>query len=172
MARKPTADPWPACIEAAAAVAPANQPEALFHAVERALGDVVGLRLFTVLAFDMQRGEKQRLYSNMPDAYSAGGRKPLRPNPWEGQTSGPFRPNVGRTKGDMWGGAADLALFESLNLGSAINLPVVYDGVLLGSVNLMHAENHYDDGDADLAAPFVALLTPALLQYLVGQGAD
>ena len=48
MARQPATDPWPAFREAAAAGALADQPRTLFQAVERALGDVVGHKLFTV----------------------------------------------------------------------------------------------------------------------------
>ena len=163
MAQKPATDPWPAFREAAAAGALSDQPTALFKAVERALGDVVGHKLFTVLAADMEKRLNLRLYSNMPDAYSAGGSKPMRPDSWGDMPVEERRPYIGRTKEDIRNRFSDHALIESLDLGSVINLPVSFDGVFLGTVNLLHEEGYYDEDDAVRAAPFAALLVPALM---------
>ncbi len=163
MAQKPTIDPWPAFREAAAVGALADQPTALFQAVDRALGDVVGHKLFTVLSADMKARRNRRMYSNMPDAYSAGGSKPMRDNSWGDIPVGERRPYIGCTKEDIRNRFPDHALIESLDLGSVINVPVSFDGVFLGTVNLLHEEGYYDEDDAARAAPFAALLVPALM---------
>ena len=172
MARKPANDPWPAFRQAAAAGALADQPKALFQAVDRALGDIVGHKLFTVLAADMAARRNLRLYSNMPDAYSAGGSKPMRDNSWGDIPVGERRPYIGRTKDDIRNRFPDHALIESLDLGSVINLPVSFDGVFLGTVNLLHEEGYYDEDDAARAAPFAALLAPVLMEYAGGRDAS
>jgi hypothetical protein len=166
MAGNPATDPWPAFRQAAAAGALADQPRVLFQAVARALGDVVGHRLFTILAADMEKRLNRRLYSSMPDAYAAGGSKPMRPNSWGDRPFGERRPYIGRTKDDIRNRFPDHALIESLDLGSVINLPVSFDGVFLGTVNLLHEEGYYHEDDAARAAPFAALLAPALMRYL------
>ena len=163
MARNPVTDPWLAFCEAAAAGALADQPTGLFQAVERALGDVVGHKLFTVLAADMKNRLNLRLYSSMPDAYAAGGSKPMRPDSWGDMPVAERRPYIGRTKEDIRKRFFDHALIESLDLGSVINLPISFNGVFLGTVNLLHEESFYDEDDAATAAPFAALLAPVLL---------
>ena len=163
MARIPATDPWPAFREAAAAGALVDQPTALFQAVERALGEVVGHKLFTVLATDMENRLNLRLYSSMPDSYAAGGSKPMRPDSWGDMPVAERHPYIGRTKEDIRKRFFDHALIESLALGSVINLPVSFDGVFLGTVNLLHEEGYYDADDAATAAPFAALLAPVLL---------
>ena len=39
----------------------------------------------------------------------------------------------------------------------------MYDGILLGTVNMLHEEGYYTDDDLDTGVPFAALLAPALL---------
>ena len=162
MARIPATDPWPAICEAATAGALVDQPTALFQAVERALGEVVGHKLFTVLAADMENRLNLRLYSSIPDSYAAGGSKPMRPDSWGDMPVAERHPYIGRTKEDIRKRFFDHALIESLGLGSVINLPVSFDGVFLGTVNLLHEEGYYDADDAATAAPFAALLAPVL----------
>ena len=59
-----------------------SQPQAVFAAVDHALAGEIGHRLFTILSYDPDSGVATRLYSNLPDAYPAGGSKTVMPGPW------------------------------------------------------------------------------------------
>lgn len=49
-------------------------------------------------------------------------------------------------------------MIASLGLESALNLPVIYDDVFIGSANLLHDANWYTLDDIEIGKPFAALL--------------
>ena len=49
-----------------------------------------------------------------------------------------------------------------------LNVPVVYDGVTLGTCNLMHEEGWYDEGDTEIAMTIANIAAPAYLQIKGG----
>ena len=163
MTRHPGNDPWTALGEATRAAATPGQPAVLFDAVERALARVIGHKLFTILDVDLESGELERLYTNMPDAYPVKGRKTMGPTPWGDWVLAGKRPYLGRTREDIRWAFSDHERIESLGFGSVINLLVLYDDILLGTVNMLHEEGYYTDDDLVTGAPFAALLAPALL---------
>ena len=60
-----------------AALAATDQPLATFRAVDAALAETPGHILFTVLVHHRAARQSERFYSNRPDAYPVGGRKPV-----------------------------------------------------------------------------------------------
>jgi len=156
-------DPLPQLQAVAAALAAPGQPQALFAALDRALAAAIGHRLFTVLLHHAASGESERFYSNQPAAYPVGGRKTLNPTFLAKQVIGEHRPYIGRNAADIAAVFYDHALIHSLGCDSVINLPVVHDGRLLGTVNLLHEEGWYDERDVPLGLLFAALAVPAYL---------
>src|SRR5690242_2661220 len=59
-----------------------DQPNAAFDALCALTRDIVGVKLFTVMSRDLERGESQRIYSNMPEAYPVSGKKPANETHW------------------------------------------------------------------------------------------
>jgi hypothetical protein len=57
----------------------------------------------------------------------------------------------------------DHALIASLGCAAVLNLPVVYDGRVLGTVNLLHEAAWYAETDIAVGLIFAALAAPALL---------
>ena len=55
----------------------------------------------------------------------------------------------------------DHALIHSLGCDSAINLPVVHDKRLLGTINVLNEAAWFDDSDVPLGLLFAALAIPA-----------
>lgn len=45
-----------------------DQPEGTFRALAELAAETTGVRLFTLLATDMDKGVVRRIFSNMPDA--------------------------------------------------------------------------------------------------------
>lgn len=163
MSRAPAVDPRPQLAAVAAVSTMPGQPVALFGALEAGLGAVLGHRLFTIMRYHAHTGESERIYTTHPREYPVGGRKPLNPTRWTEQLLRRQQPFLGRTAADVREVFFDHALIASLGCGSVLNLPVVWDGRSLGTINLLHEEHWYDEGDAGIGLLFATLAVPAFL---------
>ena len=149
-----------------AKLAEPGQPETVFEAFDAETKRLVGHKLFTLLYVD--GAEVARVYSNQPDAYPVFGRKPMGPTPWGQHVLQGRQPFLGRDMDAIRWAFFDHALIASLGCGSVINVPVVYAGETIGTINLLDAEHHYRD---EHVAPIVALaptLIPAFLLARAG----
>jgi hypothetical protein len=147
MARTRDVDPSTHLARVAEALAQPGQPRALFQALDRAIGATLGHRLFTVLRYHPDAQESERLYTSQGTARVFGER----------------RPYIGRTAADIRACFPDAELILSLGCESVLNLPVVFDGRVLGTVNLLHEAGWYDEGDLPLGLTFAALAVPGYL---------
>ena len=159
----PRLDPRPHLAAVAAVATMPGQPDALFGALDAGLGAVLGHRLFTLMRYHHASGDSERIYTTHPTQYPVGGRKPLNPTPWTEQVLRRQQPYLGRTVADVRAVFFDHALIASLGCGSVLNLPVVWDGRSLGTINLLHEEGWYDASDVGLGLLFAALAVPAYL---------
>lgn len=149
----------------AAAMGQPGQPGAGFDAVEAALGRLIGHKLFTLMILD----EAERVYSNQPEAYPVLGRKALGAmTDWGRHVLEGRQPYLGRTAADIRWAFFDHALIASLGCGSVINLLVLHDNRLLGTVNMLHEEGYYRERDLEIGAPFAQLLAPTYLRLISG----
>jgi hypothetical protein len=73
---------------------------------------------------------------------------------------------VGYDADDVKWAFFDHELILSLGCESAMNVPVVYNGRLLGTVNLLDAAGHYKETDPVHCAPFAALLVGPFLDAI------
>lgn len=168
MSRAPRADALPHLQAVAAALTQPGQPAPLWAALDRALGAVIGHRLFTVLRYHPHSRESERCYSNQPAAYPVGGRKPFNETAWSRQVFGERRPYVGRSAEDIRAVFFDHALIASLGCDSVLNLPVTHDGRVLGTLNLLHEARWYDEADAAPGLLFAALAVSGFLAQTSG----
>jgi len=166
MSRQPAADPIPHLAAVARSVAEGEGPAAILAALDHALAATLGHKLFTALLFHSETGESERFYTNQPAAYPVGGRKALNPTFWAKQVILERRPYIGRTAADIAGVFFDHALIDSLGCRSVLNIPVVEASKILGTLNVLHEERWYDEGDLPLAAIFAALAVPAYRRLL------
>ena len=158
---KPEADPWLCSV--AAAQGEADQPDALFAALDHALKSAIGHKLFTILTYDGATGEAARIYSNLPGPYPTGGRKCLAPGPWTEAVLDRGQAYIGRTPDDLRSVFPDHDLIASLGCASVLNMPVRWRGHTLGSLNLLHEAHWYGEDDVAACLPFAQLTLPALL---------
>jgi hypothetical protein len=163
MSRQPMTDPWPHLHDVARAAAAPGQPASLFGALDGALGAVLGHRLFTILRHHAATGESERCYTNQPTAYPVGGRKALNPTPWAQQVIHERRPYIGRSAEDIRAVFFDHALIASLGCASVLNVPVVWNDRLLGTLNLLHEAAWYGEEDVAPGRAFAALAVPGFL---------
>jgi hypothetical protein len=160
MSRAPRTDPLPHLQAVAAALAQPGQPAPLWAALDRALGAVIGHRLFTVLRYHRDSRESERCYTNQPAAYPVGGRKPFNETAWSRRLFGERRPYIGYTADDIRTVFFDHALIASLGCASVLNIPVAHDGRVLGTLNLLHEARWYEESDAAPGLLFAALAVP------------
>lgn len=114
------------------------------RALDHALREFPGHKLFTILQIDWDRQENQRIYSSNTEHYPCGGAKPL-------LTASDFYREVilgGRARicADREAcrlAFADHALIEALGCESAVNVPIRQAGVTVGSLNLLHRRGWY-----------------------------
>src|SRR6266851_1884011 len=140
-----------------AALRQPGPPEVLFKAVDRALAETVGHKLFTLLYVAPDGKRVKRLYTNMPKEYPVGGHK---------RVIGQRRAWVGFTYGDVKWAFFDHELIRSLGCESAINVPVVYAGRVLGTMNLLDAAGHYKESDPAKIEPLAALMIGPFLDAI------
>jgi GAF domain-containing protein len=142
----------------------ARQPAGICRAVEALSGEVIGHRLFTVMRYDAARSEVERVHTSLPAVYPVGGRKQKPESAWSNRllrdrqvfrASGPDEISVAFD---------DHATILELGLGSILNVPIVFDGRCVGTMNLCHQAGWYMPEDEATGRLLAALLVPVLLQ--------
>ena len=142
----------------------ANDPAGLFRAVETLSAAVIGHRLFTIMRFDAERAEVERVHTSMPAVYPVGGRKAKRDTAWSDHTLRDMK--VFRASGPDAIRAAfdDHATILSLGLASVLNIPLVLGGRCTGTMNLLHEADWYGPQDEPTGLLIGAFLLPVLGQ--------
>ncbi|WP_458094215.1 GAF domain-containing protein [Roseomonas sp. WA12] len=159
-----TADPSPHLAAVAASMAQPEQPLVGLRALDCALAATVGHKLFTVLVLNWAAGQKQRYYSNQPDAYPTGGHKPIEPlGEYHETVVLAGRPRFLHDRADIVHAFPDHPLILSLGCEGAVNVPVRWNGKTLGGLNLLDEAGRYNEEQTPLLLTFAALAVPALL---------
>ena len=140
-----------------------EQPLRICQALDKVSGDVIGHRLFTVMRFHGAQSEVERIYTNLPSAYPAGGRKRKKDTAWAGHVLGEMKVFRGADADDIRSAFDDHATILGLGLGAVLNIPVVFDGRCLGTMNLLHQAGWYRPEDERAGLLLAALLIPVLL---------
>ena len=164
MSKQPLVDPLPHLKSLAAAVRVEGQPEATFRALDAAMKGVIGHKLMTVLIYHEVLQETERFYSSNLDAYPIAGRKRVRATSWTEQLLIGQNCYIGNNAADIRRFFLDHELIHSLGCDAILNVPVVWNGVTLGTCNLMHEEDWYDEGDTGIAMTIASVAAPAYLQ--------
>jgi hypothetical protein len=145
------------------AQADADQPGAVFRALDRAFAADPGHILFTVLLHHPLQRQSERFYTNMPEAYPVGGRKPETDSPWMQRVVDGGQPYIGRTRDDIREVFFDHELIWSLGCESVLNFPVRWAGQTLGTLNLLHRVAHYTEAHLPQVRVLAGLAVPAFL---------
>jgi hypothetical protein len=141
-----------------------GQPAALFRAVHEVAASTIGFRLLTIMSYDAPRQEVERLYTNMPDVYPVGGRKKKHGTPWARQILQDLKPFRADTPQGIRAAFDDHTVMTDMGLGSILNIPIAYNGVCIGTMNLTHEEGWYTAAHEALGILIGSFLAPALIQ--------
>jgi hypothetical protein len=139
---------------------------ALFAALDAATRATIGHKLFTLMIFHADAGQTERIYTNQPGPYPVGGRKQFADTPWSRRLLREGTPYVGATAADIREVFFDHELIRPLGCASVLNVPVVWRGRVLGTMNLLHEEGWYFEADVPLALTFATALVPGYLERL------
>lgn len=126
----------------------------------------LGTRLFTVTRLDEDKALFARVFTSHPVEYPVSGTKPMEKDGWYDTTIAGQRTFVANTPPEFAKYFFDHALIVSLGLGSCINVPVVADGKVLGTVNILAEAGHFTSGRLVAYEALVAEASPALAAAL------
>ncbi len=128
------------------------------------MGEAIGHRLFTVMRHDAVAGRNRRAHTSDAAAYPVSGFKPVNwDHPWTRRVLVDGAAWIGNGPADIVWAYPDHETIAAMRLGSAMNLPVRWDGRTLGTVNLLHDAGHFTEADAAIGIVFASLAVPALL---------
>lgn len=105
----------------------------------------VGARLFTVTTVDPADQSFARIYSNLPDAYPVYGRKPADETEWSKHVLVEKQTFVANDYPTLRALFPDHALIRSLGCESILNLPIVQEDKVIGTINLLHEAGYYTE---------------------------
>jgi len=152
--------PFDSCLTA---LRQAGPPEALFKAVDKALAETVGHKLFTVLLYHPKVGMAERLYSSRPDLYPASGTKALEQAPAMKRVLTSGTPYIGQDAGDIERDFPDHERIFALGCSSVLNMPVCWKGEVLGQINLLHEARHFGKAHLPMVEAMAQIVVPAFL---------
>ncbi len=134
--------------------------------LEEKVGESMGVRLFTVLAWIPARSALRRVYSSHPVEYPVGGEKTVEvAKGWLARCIEAKEPYLGPDLAAVREIFADHTLIESLGCGAVVNVPVVDGGEVLGVLNILDAEGSYDEDSVAVARALAPLAVPALREF-------
>jgi GAF domain-containing protein len=122
-----------------------GQPDKAFAALEAMTRDLIGVKLFTVMTADTDRHLSERVYSSMPDVYPVSGTKPYNETHWSEITLVNKQTFVANTIGAIAEVFDDHPLILSLGLESVINVPIIVNGAVIGTINCLHEEGYFTE---------------------------
>jgi hypothetical protein len=146
------------------ALAIAQSEVSVGRALHQLADATVGVRLFTLTADNPKAGYVRRVYSSDEVAYPTLGTKPIVFDETYRRMTEERCISVVNSVEEMRADFPDLDLIVSLGCGSAVNIPIVATGVMLGSVNLLHEEGWYTPERVEAAQ---GLIVPAIACFLI-----
>ena len=115
------------------------------------------------MRFDPDRLEVERLHSSLPSVYPVGGRKKKKDTAWADHVLRDRKVFRASDAAGIRAAFDDHDTISGLGLGSALNIPLVFDGRALGTMNLLHEAGWYTTEDEDAGRVLGAFLLPAVM---------
>jgi hypothetical protein len=143
-----------------------SEPQ-IWKALDELAQKSIGHKLFTVTVVQMDRELVQRRYTNAPEAYPVSGTKPIVRDAWFEHVHDGLKTFRANSIAEIAKVFPDHALIASLGCGSVINIPVVFAGELVATINLLDADGAYPQAKGEIAESLLSL--PALASYCAVQ---
>jgi transcriptional regulator with GAF, ATPase, and Fis domain len=140
-----------------------EQPRSTLAALDNAIADIVGRKLLTVLTVHIEEGIVKRAYSNLRDSYAAGGIKRIDSAPRLQKVLVTGQPFIGRNRDDIVANFTDAETILATGCSSILNVPVIWTGKILATVNLLHTEGYYREEHIPVVQCLAQAALPAFL---------
>ena len=126
-----------------------------------------GHKLFTLFRVLETEGEIERLYSSNSEAYPLQGRKQKQDTVWGRVVLDGGNVLISKDSDDLRRNFPDFEIIKGLGIRSMINVPVIWNGQILGSANISHEEaNYFDDTDVVRLKMLVGIVAPVIADYI------
>ena len=139
--------------------------ENLFPALDRLCNQLVGHKLFSCSIFKIDafgNGTAARVYTSDEESYPTSGLKDMVANHWTKLVVEQHETFVANSISEISEVFPDHEKIASLGLGSVINLPIIFKGEFLGTVNMLHDEGYYTEQRLEVLDE---LFLPSLLAF-------
>ena len=126
-------------------------------------GRLFGHALFTVTRSLHATMEVERVYSSNPAAYPVGGRKQKRDTEWGRRVLDGGEVMICHDADAIRRVFSDHDLILGLGITAMVNVPVLYAGQSVATMNLSHATDRFGPGDLPVLKALSGLLLPLVL---------
>jgi len=118
-------------------------PDDTFAALHSAARAACGARLFTVTVLDRRAGVARRAYTSHPADYPVTGTKSMGNSAWTEQVIGRGKTFVANETAGFSPFFSDHALINDLGCEAAMNIPVLQDNKVVGTINILDVAGHF-----------------------------
>ena len=117
----------------------------LMNCLDQICQETVGHKLLTLMELENTNGTVCRTYTTDHINYPEGGYKPIPENQWSEIVISKQQSFLASSIKEIKTVFFDYQLIESLGLGSAVNMPIICFGEVLGTVNMLHEPGFYSE---------------------------
>jgi len=133
--------------------------------IDRVIKSLIGHKLITFTVIDNKLNFCERIYSNNNKIYPILGQKKMPKNIWSKKVLKNKKHFLCKNKKDIKKIYYDYETIFSLGCGSIINLLVLFKGKPIGTINILHKENHYSMNDLKKIDFLITYLIPFFLDH-------
>ncbi len=147
--------------QAAGDIGRATSSVASMRALDTLAAGLIGHRMFTGLLYHPDTQETERFYTNQPEKYPLGGRKPPRRDRWSSAVIDRGEIFFLSSPQDVKDNFADAATLIGIGIGCGMCLPIRLHNRTLGTINVLAAEGAVSKQHAPIGLIIAALAVPA-----------
>ena len=133
--------------------------------IDKIIKSLIGHKLITFTVIDNKQNFCERIYSNNNKIYPILGQKKMPKNIWSEKVLKNKKHFLCKNKKDIKKIYYDYETIFSLGCGSIINLLVLFKGKPIGTINILHKENHYNINDLKKIDFLTTYLIPFFLDH-------
>ena len=138
-----------------------------YKRLDKLISRLVGHKLFTLMVIDQSGKYVERVYSNNKKIYPLLGTKSIPANEWTKQVLIEKKEFLGSNYKQIKKLFFDHETIKSIGCGSIINLPVISNNKVLGTLNILHKENYYNKTNLKNVRDFAQLLSPYFISHQI-----
>jgi len=143
-----------------------DQNEKLFfNKIDKYIHREIGHKLITITVIDQSMKYVERVYSNNKKIYPLLGQKTMPKNIWSKKVIKNKNHFLCKNKNQIKKIYFDYNTIFSLNCGSIINLLILFKNKPIGTINILHKENHYTQNDIKKIDHLTIYMIPFCLMH-------